>query len=404
MTIQTNNRIIGAIIGDIVGSDFEFDKRIHNKFKLFRSTCSFTDDSVLTVAIADALLHGRSFGDAIWDWGSRYTYAGFGGSFRKWKQLRKSDPNATNDSKGNGSGMRATPIGFFAKSVDEAMSLAKKSAMITHNSPGGIAGAQSIAVAVFMAKEKRSKEEIRGFIEDTFGYNLHMAYDEIRRQVIELDNAKNTLRQREWAENTCPLAIMAFLYSTGYEDAIRKAVSYGGDVDTIACMAGGIAAAYYGVPQHIINAAARFLPKDIIAVVNEFDGLNLENRETPAMIDRWAKRGHVLVYGSGPSMNNESRGFLAKRRFRSMNQLEGLCGDSYAIPTVGATLEEVKAAIGRFTEFVAGHPELEFIVTDIGCTAKAGFTPTEIAPMFKSIAAAGNVYLPGKFREVIVAI
>ena len=299
MTTDSKNRIIGAIIGDIVGSTYEFAEKIPTKFKLFRSACSFTDDTVLTVAIADALLHGRSFADAIEDWGNRYIYAGFGHSFREWKKRRKNNPSATNNSKGNGCGMRVSPIGFWAKSIDEAMSLAKESAIITHNSPEGIAGAQAIATAVFMAKEQRGKEEIKQFVEKTFGYDLDLSYEEIWSKVNEYDNVNKLRREREWAENTCPVAIIAFLNSNSYEECVRTAISYGGDVDTIACMAGGIAAAYYGVPDEIIKEVAAYLPQDIIDIVNEFDGLELANRNTPAAFDRWAKRGHILVYGSG---------------------------------------------------------------------------------------------------------
>ena len=412
MTKDSKNRIIGAIIGDIVGSTYEFAKKIPTKFKLFRSGCSFTDDTVLTMAIADALLHGRSFADAIEDWGNRYIYAGFGHSFREWKKRRKNNPSATNNSKGNGCGMRVSPIGFWAKSIDEAMSLAKESAIITHNSPEGIAGAQAIATAVFMAKEQRDKEEIKQFVEKTFGYDLDLSYEEIWSKVNEYDNVNKMRREREWAENTCPVAIIAFLNSNSYEECIRTAISYGGDVDTIACMAGGMAAAYYGVPDEIIKEAAAYLPQDIIEIVNEFDGLQLENRNTPSQIDRWVKKGHILVYGSGkeisgetkagtPLRDNESAGYIADRRFRSKHQLEGLCGDSYAIPTVGATKEEVEAAVARFIVVVKEHPELIFLVTNIGCSKKAGFTPEEIAPMFKAVANNANVYLPKEFRGVM---
>lgn len=412
MTTETKNRIIGAVIGDVVGSAFEFTDNIPHRFKLFRSVCSFTDDTVLTVAIADALLHGRTFADAISDWGSRYTYAGFGGSFREWKKRRKKDPNATNNSKGNGCGMRVSPVGFFADTIEETMELAKESALLTHNSPEGIAGAQAIAVAVFMAKEQRAKEEIKAFIETTFGYNLGMSNDGVRKFIGTLDSAGNTHREREWAKNTCPVAITAFLNSNGYEETIRTAISYGGDVDTIACMAGGIAAAYYGVPQEIIDGVAPYLPKDIIAVINEFDGLELENRTTPSQIDRWAKEGHVLVYGSGKELtgkkkgatalrDNETIGYMADRRFGSRHQLEGLAGNSYAIPTVGATLEEIGQSVARFIDFADAHPRLTFIVTNVGCSSKAGYSPTDIAPLFKEIAGNANVMLPKEFRKII---
>lgn len=412
MTTDSKNRIIGAIIGDIVGSTYEFAEKIPTRFKLLRSACSFTDDTVLTVAIADALLHGRTFADAIEDWGNRYIYAGFGHSFREWKKRRKNNPSATNNSKGNGCGMRVSPIGFWAKSIDEAMSLAKESAIITHNSPEGIAGAQAIVTAVFMAKEQRDKEDIKDFIKTTFGYNLDLSYDEIWKQVNEYDNVNKMRREREWAENTCPVAIIAFLNSNSYEECVRTAISYGGDVDTIACMAGGIAAAYYGVPQDIIDGVAPYLPQDIIDVVNEFDGLTLVNRNTPSQIDRWAKSGHILVYGSGKDFagetksgsllrDNEPIGYIANRRFGSKHQLEGLVGNSYAIPTVGYTMEEIGKGVEMFTAFVNEHPELTFLVTNVGCSKKAGFTLAEIAPMFSCIAGNANVMLPKEFRDII---
>ena len=407
-----NNKIIGAIIGDIVGSTYEFAAKIPKKFKLFRSGCTFTDDTVLTIAIADALLHNRPFADTIWEWGSKYTNAGFGHSFKDWKKRRETDASATNNSKGNGCGMRVSPVGYWAKSIEEAMSLAKESAEITHNSVQGIIGAQAIASAVFMAKQKVSKDDIKKFIEDTFNYNLDMTYDEIWKQVNEYDNVNKLRREREWAENTCPVAIIAFLNSTDYESAIRTAVSYGGDVDTIACMTGGIAAAYYGIPDEIIEMAASYLPQDIIDIINEFDGLDLKNKNTPSQLDRWYKKGHILVYGSGteivnhtktgyPLRDNESSGYIANRYFYSKLPLEGISGNAYAIPTVGVSLDDIKDSVKRFIDYVNGNPDMTFLITDIGCSKKSGHTPQEIAPLFKDIANYPNVYLPVEFREVI---
>ena len=226
------------------------------------------------------------------------------------------------------------------------------------------------------------------------------------------DNENKLRREREWAENTCPVAIIAFLNSSDYESAIRTAISYGGDVDTIACMTGGIAAAYYGVPDEIIEMAASYLPQDIINIVNEFDGLELKNKNTPPQLDRWFKKEHILVYGSGkeivshtksgsPIRDNESTGYIANRYFGSKQQLEGLSGCSYAIPTVGATLPDIKHGIKRFIDFVNDNPDLTFLITDIACSKKSGYTPQEVAPMFKDIADYPNVYLPKEFREVI---
>lgn len=407
--IKLRSGIIGAIIGDIVGSTYEFSAKIPKKFKLFRSGCTFTDDSVLTIAIADALLHDKPFADAIWEWGSKYTNAGFGRSFKEWKKRRKNDVNATNNSKGNGCGMRVSPVGYWAKTIDEAMELAKETTIITHHSAEGIKGAQAIASAVFMANQRVSKNDIKKFIEDTFGYNLNMTYEEIWKQVNEYDNVNKLRREREWAENTCPVAIIAFLNSIDYESAIRTAVSYGGDVDTIACMTGGIAAAYYGIPNEIIEMAASYLPQDIIDVVNEFDGLELKNKNTPSQLDRWFKKEHILVYGSGneivnhtktgkPLPNNESSAYVASRYFGSKLPLEGISGNAYAIPTVGVSLPDIKEGIQKFIGYVKDNPGKIFLVTNIGCTKKSGHTPQEIAPFFKDIADYPNVYLPEEFR------
>ena len=364
---------------------------------------------MLTIAIADALLHNKTFADTIWEWGSKYTNAGFGHSFKKWKERRKTDVNATNNSKGNGCGMRVSPVGYWAKSIEEAMELAKETAIITHNSEEGIIGAQAIASAVFMAKQQMSKDDIKKFIENTFNYNLDLSYEDIWKQVNEYDNVNKQRREREWAENTCPVAIIAFLNSTDFESAIRIAVSYGGDVDTIACMAGGIASAYYGVPDKIIEEVSTYLPQDIIDIVNEFDELDLQNRNTPNQLDRWVKKEHILVYGSGkeivnhtktgyPLRDNESTGYIANRYFGSKHLLEGLSGNSYAIPTVGVSMTEIEDGVKRFIEFVNNNPDLTFLITDIACSKKSGHTPQEIAPMFEAIADYPNVHLPKEFR------
>lgn len=236
-----------------------------------------------------------------------------------------------------------------------------------------------------------------------------MTYDEIWKQVNEYDNVNKLRREREWAENTCPVAIIAFLNSTDYESAIRTAVSYGGDVDTIACMTGGIAAAYYGIPNEIIEMASSYLPQDIIDVVNEFDGLELKNKNTPSQLDRWFKKEHILVYGSGneivnhtktgkPLRNNESSGYVASRYFGSKLPFEGISGNTYAIPTVGVSLPEIEEGIQRFISYVKDNPDKIFLVTNIGCTKKSGHTPQEIAPFFKDITDYPNVYLPDEFR------
>lgn len=397
--------IIGAVIGDIVGSRFEFHKKenpIPPKYKLFATSCSFTDDTALTVAIADALKHGKTFKDTLLSWAKRYPNAGFGNFFKSWM---KGDTDIPNNSIGNGCGMRVSPIGFYAETLSEVLKLAKESAIISHNSEEGIRGAQTIAAATFLAKQQTPKEEIKAYIEKDFGYNLHLTDEEIIEKVSKLrhgDKKKGIPSEREFAENTCPLAIIAFLVTNDYESCIRKAISYDVDTDTVACMAGGIAAAYYGVPKDIVNDVADFLPQEIIDIINEFDGLELSNnRITPSVYNRW---GDILVYGSSEDGKGEVTSLNISRYFEGKPSVtEGLSGRAYAIPTVGKSFNQIKANIKRFCEFAKANQDKTFLVTKIGCAEKVGYTPSDIAPLFKKIANLPNVYLPKDFRNELEA-
>ena len=397
--------IIGAVIGDIIGSRFEFTKPPTRDVNRFTAGSSFTDDTVLTVAVADASLHKRDFGEAIFEWARKYPNAGFG---RRFLQLMKGKKDIPTDSIGNGSGMRVSPIGFYAKTLDEALELAKQSAIPSHNSVEGIRGAQSIAAATFMAREQRPKEEIKAYIEKEFGYNLSQTDEEIKAHVSTLrhgDAKKGIPAEREFAENTCPLAIIAFLTTDDYESSIWKSISYGCDTDTVACMCGGIAAAFYGVPQEIINEATDYLPHEILNIINEFDHSNLQNRRiTPKNYDRW---GANLVYGSGNEniTNEDGRiidegGYNARQKFGAKEKVkEGICKQSYAIPTMGKSLEEIKEGVDRFIEYAETHQDETFMVIGIGCI-NAGYTPKQIAPMFERAKTFPNVYLPLEFIEV----
>lgn len=390
--------IIGAVIGEVIGSRFEFSKPPTRKVDRFTAASTFTDDTVLTVAVADALLHNRDFGEAIFEWARKYPNAGFGMRFR---QLMKGKKGISTDSLGNGGGMRVSPIGFHAKTLEEALELARQSAIPSHNSIEGIKGAKSIAAATFLAKQQLPKEEIKAYIEKEFGYNLDRSDEEIAEFVNRVRSEKKT----EWAENTCPLAIIAFLTTDDYESSIWKSISYGCDTDTVACMCGGIAAAYYGVPQDIINEVTDYLPHEILNIINEFDHTNLQNsRITPKKYDRW---GAALVYGSGSDQIVDEKehiidegGFEARQHFgASLKVREGFKKRSYAIPTMGRTLKEIKEGVDRFIEFAENHQEETFMVIEIGCK-KAGFTPMQIAPMFEKAKKMSNVYLPKVFIEV----
>ena len=260
--------IIGAIIGDIVGSFYESYNCKSTDIALFTADTMFTDDTVMTVAVADWLLSGVPLQKAMPDWAREYPNRGYGGMFYDW--LFYSEDKAPYNSFGNGAGMRVSPCGYYAGSLEEALELAGQSAEVTHSHPEGIKGAQAIASAIFMARQHKSKNEIRDYTERTFGYNVHRTCDEIRP----------TYRFDVTCQGSCPEAIIAFLDSHDYESAIRLAVSLGGDSDTIACMTGGIAAAYYGIPSWMVKyAVSEYLPRNILDIIGNFDELCAERSQ-----------------------------------------------------------------------------------------------------------------------------
>jgi len=250
--------MIGAIAGDIIGSVYEFGRTKSKDFPLFGPGSAFTDDSVLTVAVAQAILTDGDYKRAVLEFGRRYPNAGYGGFFAGW--LRSPDPKPYN-SWGNGSAMRASPVGFAFDSVDEVLREAQRSAEITHDHPEGIKGAQATALAVFLARTEWDKDLIRTEITSRFGYDLDRTVEDIRPG-YGFD---------ESCQRTVPEAIVAFLDSVSYEDAVRNAISLGGDSDTLACITGGIAEAFYGpVPNVIMEQVKGILPADLWGITEEF--------------------------------------------------------------------------------------------------------------------------------------
>jgi len=250
--------MIGAIAGDIIGSVYEFGRTKSKDFPLFGPGSAFTDDSVLTVAVAQAILTDGDYKRAVLDFGRRYPDAGYGGFFAGW--LRSPDPKPYN-SWGNGSAMRASPVGFAFDSVDEVLREAQRSAEFTHDHPEGIKGAQATALAVFLARTEWDKDLIRTEIRSRFGYDLDRSVEDIRPG-YGFD---------ESCQRTVPEALVAFLDSVSYEDAVRNAISLGGDSDTLACITGGIAEAFYGpVPNVIMEQVKGILPADLWGVTEEF--------------------------------------------------------------------------------------------------------------------------------------
>ena len=250
--------MIGAIAGDIIGSFYERYQIKTKDFPLFHPQCCFTDDSVLTIAVAKAILGDRNYLKAIWETGNKYPHAGYGGGFIRW--LRSANPTPYN-SWGNGSAMRVSPIGFAFDSVESVLQEAARTAEISHNHPEGIRGAKATALAVFLAKTTRDKAVIREKMVDLFGYDLNRTVEDIR-PIYGFDVS---------CQGTVPEAIISFLDSDSYEDAVRNAVSLGGDSDTLACITGGIAEAYYGpVSLRILDKVKECLPDDLWQITEKF--------------------------------------------------------------------------------------------------------------------------------------
>jgi ADP-ribosylglycohydrolase len=250
--------VIGAISGDIIGSVHEGSPPKAKDFPLFVPGSRFTDDTVLTVAVASAIREGVDFATSIRRWGRRYPNAGYGAWFRDW--LFRDDP-APYNSFGNGSAMRVAAIGWAFTDFDLALREAAKSAEVTHNHPEGIKGAQAVAAAILLARHGHAKNEIATLLSDRFGYDCSVAL--------------GALRRRGGFDVTCqgtvPAAAVAFLQSTDFEDAVRNAVSFGGDADTLACIAGAMAEAHYGgVPAEIQAEVLARLDESLRAEVIAF--------------------------------------------------------------------------------------------------------------------------------------
>lgn len=255
--------MLGVIAGDIIGSVYEGKKQWltarNSDFEpLFAPKARFTDDTVLTVAVADSILHGSDLAELLKEYCFRYPTAGFGGDFRRWAVSEDIEPY---HSWGNGSAMRVSPVSWACDALQEVLHQAKETARVTHNHPEGIKGAQATAVAVFLARTGAQKWELRDEIERRFHYDLGFTLDEIR-PTYTFDSS---------CQGTVPQAIAAFLESSGYESAVRLAVSLGGDSDTLASIAGGIAAAFYGVPDFIREQAWARLDEPLQEIVAEFE-------------------------------------------------------------------------------------------------------------------------------------
>lgn len=260
--------MIGSIIGDVAGSIYEFCNIKSKSFDFFTAGNRFTDDSVLTVATADWLLHGGKCETYYAYWGNAYPGAGYGGTFKRWLRIMQHTGNAgPYNSCGNGSAMRVGPVGWAYDTIEETLEAAIISASCTHDHHEGIKGAQAVALCIFMARNGSTKDEIREKVTSTFGYDLNFTIDGIRETYgWDSDFGNGVLCQA-----SVPQAIVAFLDGHDFEDCVRNAISIGGDSDTIACITGAIAESFYGVPENLKKQVMKYLPDDFKTVISEFE-------------------------------------------------------------------------------------------------------------------------------------
>ena len=253
----------GAIIGDIIGSAYEFHNIDTKDFPLFNRYTKFTDDTVMTCAVAKALLESdRDISDVFHEVGRKYPCCGYGAKFYRW-MLLDSDPKPYN-SCGNGSAMRVSPVGYLANSIEEAKLLSARVTEVTHNHPEGMKGAECTAVCIVLAKQGKTMSEIREYVEQNY-YTLDKTCDQYRKE-------QDGHHGREICQISVPQALECFFESTDFVDCIRNCISIGGDSDTIAAIAGGIAEAYYGIPEEIWDQAKAYLPPYLRKIVHTLYG------------------------------------------------------------------------------------------------------------------------------------
>lgn len=411
--------MLGAIIGDIVGSTRERHNIKREDFELVPKGSHFTDDTVMTLAVAEWLMtdpehQPGTLVACMQRLGRKYPRAGYGGMFSQW--LKSDDPKPYN-SFGNGSAMRVSPVGLYANSLEEALELARMTASVSHNHPEGIKGAQAIAACVYLKRNSDSgaEKEIEQFIARKIGYNLDFRLEDVRA----------TYRFDVTCQGSVPIAIKAYLESRGFsaEKALRLAISMGGDSDTIGAMAASIACAGRagdGFGNGLIGKFRALLPADLLNINDRFEAfvarpysqsyesagvgdvmMRYDRAYTPERISS-LRENEVFVFGSNlAGAHGGGAARLAYRQFGAVwGKGVGLQGQTYAIPTMQGGVETIRPYVEEFVQFARGHAELTFFVTRIGCGI-AGFKDEEIAPLFKTAMGVPNIILPKEFVACI---
>lgn len=387
--------MLGAIIGDIVGSIYEFNNIHTTEFPLFSPNSTFTDDSIMTMAVAEWLLDDKEHThSSLIEIMERYyeefptPMGGYGASFAKWLATPTAQKKPYN-SFGNGSAMRASACGWVAHCRQEAMMLAKISAEITHNHPEGIKGAQAVAGGVWMLRHGALRCDVQEFLE-SLGYT----FDE------DLKSLQSTYSFDETCQGTIPAAFTAYGESGSFEGSIRNAISIGGDSDTVACITGAFSEAFEkSIPADIMREMRKRLPSDwwrIIWRIKAFENHNVSSDH----ID-FLKSEDIFVFGS--NKNGQHYGGAAAYANKYFGAEwgvgEGITGKCYALPTMESE-KELVAAVDRFTRWAEEDQEHNFQVTAVGCGI-AGYDVEDVALLFYEAAALPNVYLPQCFWDMI---
>ena len=411
----------------MAGSIYEFANTKRTDFPFFSERSNYTDDSIMTLAVAEWLLTDsqhthESLERIMVRYAEEYPHpmGGYGGGFAQWlfrperlvdyKTGEIAGGRVPYNSWGNGAAMRASAVGWMFDTLDETEKVAAISASITHDHPEGIKGAQATAAAIFLARTGRSKSEIKDYIQCRFTYDLRVPSDELRK----------TYGWEDSCQGTVPPAIRAFLDSSDYESAVRIAVSLGGDSDTLACITGGIAEAYYGeIPDEIVDIALARLPEEFKCLLDRFTegsfyhekapksqpsvlGLPQSRRYTPSHISS-LEPNEVFVFGSNlQGWHGGGAAAAAMRYFGAIwEQGVGMQGQSYAIPTMHGGVDVIKPDVDQFISYAREHQDKVFYVTRIGCGI-AGFKDEEIAPLFQDALDLPNVALPREFVEELL--
>ena len=400
--------ILGGIIGDIVGSSREgYGHNTLSPRKLLTANSHITDDTILTIAVANSDM--ESLKSNLQGWSKPYIHAGFGHFFKEF--IYTGEPQVSN---GNGGAMRVAPFAIRAKSLDEALQLAEQQCKVTHTTDVAINGAKAIAAAIYIAKDERQKgtlpaeikAKIKAYVEENFGYNLGRSLEEIQAQSVELAKQRDEFRRTGKETSTylnmsnaslsCPMAISAFLLGDNYEESIRYALAMMGDADTIACMAGNISAQVYGIPKQLVDEALVYIPSEMVKVLRDFEPHNnfVASRVTPPDISKWSINNETVVYGSGDESDENGKTETVASRFNQRPRL------GYPIPTIGKSLDEIKAGVATFIEYAKQNPYMRFHVRKVGYD-KAGYTVEQIAPLFSDAKDVTNILLP---KEMVKAL